>query len=213
MVEKIRITCPPPSPNSVITKLLRSRVWELLTDITNWPKFSDVYSNLHWVGEPWAEGSLPAGELNYPIVVSGQYVVRASEPPVLIRYLSPTREAGFATERTIRLEQLGEGTLIQVDAFVGEPKMPGGALEFLKGLTTRWFSEFAGFCDRHANASSHDEGQSLETGSDMSELHSADAVASWRLIRIPPAIKPKIITVNSKNQPQYCVGCRSTRMK
>ena len=32
----------------VMTKLSRFRVWCLLTDITNWPKFSDMYSDLHW---------------------------------------------------------------------------------------------------------------------------------------------------------------------
>ena len=41
----------------VTTKLSRGRVWSLLTDITNWPKFSDMYSDLHWDGTPWAEGS------------------------------------------------------------------------------------------------------------------------------------------------------------
>jgi len=133
---------------SVVTKLGRSRVWSLLTDITNWPKFSDMYSGLRWDGAPWAEGSALVGQLNYPIVVSGRYVIRKCDPPVLIRYLSQTRDAGFATERTITLEQLTEGTLIQADAYVvGTPEMPGGASEFLKSLTTRWFDEFARFCD------------------------------------------------------------------
>ncbi|MFZ1050875.1 MAG: SRPBCC family protein [Candidatus Sulfotelmatobacter sp.] len=133
---------------SVTTKLPRGRVWSLLTDITNWPKFSDMYSDLHWDGTPWAEGSALVGQLNYPIVVSGRYVIRKCDPPVLIRYLSQTRDAGFATERTITLEQLTDGTLIQVEAYVvGRPEMPGGASEFLRSLTTRWFDEFARFCD------------------------------------------------------------------
>jgi uncharacterized protein YndB with AHSA1/START domain len=134
---------------SVITKLPRGRVWSLLTDITNWPKFSDMYSDLRWDGAPWVEGSALVGQLNYPIVVSGQYVIRKCDPPVLIRYLSQTQDAGFATERTIMLEQLSEGTQIRVEAYVvGRPAMPGGAPEFLKSLTTRWFDEFARFCDQ-----------------------------------------------------------------
>ncbi len=133
---------------SVITKLPRPQVWDLLTDIANWPKFSDMYSDLRWLGTPWAEGSSLVGQLNYPIVVSGRYIVRKCEPPSLIRYLSQTRDAGFATERTIRLDALQDGTLIRVEAFVvGTPEMPGGAAEFLKKLTTRWFDEFAHFCD------------------------------------------------------------------
>jgi hypothetical protein len=133
---------------SVTSKLPRVRVWELLTDITNWSVLSGVYSNLRWVGKPWVAGSLIVGTLHYPIEVSGQYMIKTCQPPRLIRYLSQTLEAGFATERTIRLEQLGEGTLIHVDAYtVGNPKIQGGALEFLRQLTTRWFDEFARFCD------------------------------------------------------------------
>ena len=46
------------------------------------------------------------------------------------------------------LEHLVGGTTIRADAFVvGRPKMPGGGLEFLRNLTTRWFDEFARFCD------------------------------------------------------------------
>ena len=140
---------------SVVTELPRSRVWSLLTDITNWPKFSDMYSDLRWDGPPWAEGSALVGQLNYPIVVSGRYVIKKCDPPALIRYLSQTRDAGFATERTITLEQMTEGTQIRVEAYVvGRPEMPGGAPEFLRSLTTRWFAEFAHFCDKQAASGS-----------------------------------------------------------
>ena len=140
---------------SVVTELPRSRVWSLLTDITNWPKFSDMYSDLRWDGTPWAEGSALVGQLNYPIVVSGRYVIKKCDPPALIRYLSQTRDAGFATERTITLEQVTEGTQIRVEAYVvGRPEMPGGASEFLRSLTTRWFAEFALFCDKQAASGS-----------------------------------------------------------
>jgi hypothetical protein len=123
-------------------------VWSLLTDITNWSRVSDVYSDLVWVGTPWAEGSAIVGQLNYPIVVAGRYVIRECNPPALIRYLSQTEHAGFATERTIILEQRVPGTLIRAEAYlVGEPQMEGGGSEFLRSLTTRWFDGFATFCD------------------------------------------------------------------
>jgi uncharacterized protein YndB with AHSA1/START domain len=145
--------------HSVVTTLPRDRVWSLLTDINNWPMFSDMYSDLRWDGTPWAEGSALVGQLNFPIVVSGRYVIRKCNPPTLIRYLSQTRDAGFATERTINLEELQNGTRIRVEAYVvGEPEMPGGASEFLRSLTSRWFDEFARFCDNHvaADPDTHD---------------------------------------------------------
>ena len=40
-----------------------------------------------------------------------------------------------------------------------------------------------------------------------------DSAAIFRLISIPVAIKPKAIAQNSRSQPQYCTGCRITRMK
>ena len=46
------------------------------------------------------------------------------------------------------MEELRNGTLIRVEAYVvGEPVMPGGASTFLRSLTSRWFDEFAHFCD------------------------------------------------------------------
>ncbi len=107
-----------------------------------------MYSDLHWEGTPWAEGSALVGQLNYPIVVFGKYIIRKYDPPRLIRYMSQTRDAGFATERTINMDELPNGTLIRVDAYlVGEPEMPGGGSEFLRSLTSRWFADFARFCD------------------------------------------------------------------
>jgi hypothetical protein len=123
----------------------------VLTDIANWPRFSDIYSDLHWEGMPWAEGSELVGRLNYPLLIYGRYVIKKCDPPALIRYLSRTRNAGFATERTIILEQLTKGTLIRAESYVvGKPEMVGGAAEFLKGLTTRWLNELARFCDNEA---------------------------------------------------------------
>jgi hypothetical protein len=55
--------------------------------------------------------------------------------------------AEFGREWII-LEQLVGGTIIRADAFVvGTPEMPGEGSEFLRSLTTRWFDEFARFCD------------------------------------------------------------------
>jgi hypothetical protein len=134
--------------HSVVTRLSRNCVWKLLTDITNWPKFSDVYSDLRWEGTPWAEGSAIVGRMNYPILLAGRYRIRKCIPPMLIRYRSQTEDAGFATERTISLDELPVGTLIRVEAYtVGEPELPGGAPEFLRSLTLRWFDEFVRFCD------------------------------------------------------------------
>jgi len=99
---------------SVTTKLPIGRVWGLLTDITNWPKFSDIYSDLSWDGEPWKEGSRLAVQINFPIVVSGRYTISVCLPTVLIRYVFEPGMYSFTTGKTIRLNRLGEGTSIEL---------------------------------------------------------------------------------------------------
>lgn len=138
---------------SVSTCLPRERVWQALTNIGNWSKFSCVYRDIKWSGEPWVVGSSLTGNLNYPIKIPFRYVLKVCRPPELIRYLAQSREVGFANERTIRIEQLGLKTLIKVDAYsVGEPaiNIPGGNLGFLKMLTEKWFPDLARFCDDEA---------------------------------------------------------------
>jgi hypothetical protein len=133
---------------SVTTGLPIGRVWGLLTDITNWPKFSDIYSDLRWEGEPWKEGSRLVVQINFPIVVSGRYTISVWAPIVLIRYVFEPGMCGFAMAKTIRLNRLVEETSIEVTAHLeGEVEMAGGGSEFLRQLTMRWLDEFARFCD------------------------------------------------------------------
>jgi hypothetical protein len=76
------------------------------------------------------------GQLNNPLMVRGRYVIKKCDPPVLIRHLSQTRNAGFATEWTILLQQIKRGTLIMAEAYVvGKLEMVGGGADFLKGFT------------------------------------------------------------------------------
>ena len=86
---------------SVRTTLERERVWELLQDIQNWIKVSDVYNNAEWSGIPWVPGSCITGRLKYPLEISFRYVLERYEPPVMISYLAHSLEAGFATHRTV----------------------------------------------------------------------------------------------------------------
>ena len=135
---------------SVTTSLPRERVWQTLTNVENWSKFSCVYRDLEWVGSPWAIGSCVKGHLKYPLAIPFRYLLREFVAPTLIRYLADSPELGFANERTIHLEELSHKTLIAVNAFtVGSPicMIPDGSLGFLRMLTVRWFDDLAKFCD------------------------------------------------------------------
>jgi len=139
---------------SVKTALDRERVWDLLQNLENWQKASDVYGDLHWVGPPWVRGSSVQGTLKFPIHMWFRYVLENCEPPARISYSAHSMESGFATHRTVELEAIEGGTWIKIHSYaVGEAPMNGGAMAFLKMLTERWFNDFARFCDEKAKAS------------------------------------------------------------
>jgi len=141
--------------HSVTTMLPRDRVWELLTEIENWPKFSEVYTDVKWSGLPWVPGSCVVGHIQYPVRLPFRYVLEKCERPATISYLAHSSESGFATHRTIHLEANPGHTVIRIIAYaVGKPSfaIEGGPLGFLKTLSERWFQDFASFCDDHVLA-------------------------------------------------------------
>lgn len=136
---------------SVQTTLERERVWALLQNVENWIKVADIYDSAQWSGPPWFPGSCIMGRLKYPLQISFRYVLEKCEPPVLISYLAHSLEAGFATHRTVELEAVPDGTVINISSYVvGDSAALEEGLAFLKSLTEKWFDGFARFCDSHA---------------------------------------------------------------
>jgi hypothetical protein len=135
----------------VTTTLPRHLVWNLFTDISNWPSFTNMYRDLEWQGEPWVSGSAIVGELCYPVHMPFRYLIKRCEPPDLIGYLAHSDQAGLATERTVRFRPLPFGTLIEVkSSCVGEPPQgAGGSQEFIRSVHLSFFSNFARFCDEY----------------------------------------------------------------
>jgi hypothetical protein len=146
----------------VSTALCRERVWSLFANIENWTKFSSVYDSLRWSGFPWTYGSCLLGTIQYPRILAVRYALETCKPGRVVRYVAHTKDAGFASHRTIRFEdRLHGGTSIEVDFYTfGQPTfmIAGGSYGFVRMLTERWFYDFACFCDEHAEA----EGAALD---------------------------------------------------
>ena len=138
-----------PLKYAVSTTLPQHRVWQLFTNIENWPRFCSLYRNLHWVGEPWAPGSAIAGELLSPLHLPLRYLIKRYQPVEVVIYLAHSASCGFATERTILFKPLPFGTLIRVESYgVGTPPaLPGGIDGFLGAVNVGCFANFALFCD------------------------------------------------------------------
>jgi len=140
---------------SVSTVLSRDRVWAIFSDIENWPKFSDVYSNLRWSGVPWKSGSSLLGTLRFTRAMPVNYLLETCRSGSFLRYVGYSKEAGFASHRTVRFEQQQGRTMIVVDCYiVGTPTfaVAGGAYGFLRTLTETWFRDFAALCDTQAES-------------------------------------------------------------
>jgi hypothetical protein len=88
---------------------------DVFAEIENWPKVSDVYSDLRWSGFPWTAQSCILGSIHYPHPLPLRYVMEKCEPSCwsAIWHMA---EGGFATHRNIRFER-GQGrTWVEVDA-------------------------------------------------------------------------------------------------
>jgi hypothetical protein len=134
----------------VTTQLERNRTWELLSDIENWPKFSDTLSDLRWTGPPWSPGSCIVGMMTSPLHMPIRYVLEECDPPLRISYLAHSMNAGFATHRTVELQQLRNGTQVTITAYmIGNAPTGGDQWKFLRLLTEEWYQGFASFCDAH----------------------------------------------------------------
>ena len=138
---------------SIRSVLPRDRVWENLIDIDLWPKVSNVYADLQWHGPAWMRGSCIVGSILNPIDLNVRYVIERCERPYEIAFVGHSSAGGFATHRTIRLEQTAITTLLKVDAYgLGIPgvDLPGGVMGFLRAVIQPWFRGFAQYCDAEA---------------------------------------------------------------
>jgi hypothetical protein len=141
---------------SVSTVLPCRSVWLLFADLENWPKFSKLYDNLRWSGDPWSRGSSVLGTLHFPHSMQIRYLLETCDPGRVVSYKGYSIDAGIATHRIVRFDQLRGRTVISVDSYiVGTPRFAfaEGSIGFLQSMVERWFREFAAYCDRCAESS------------------------------------------------------------
>jgi hypothetical protein len=131
------------------TNLPVDRVWDFLTDIQNWPNFSNSHLDLDWNGRPWASGSYLVGHLCDPHGVEIRHMIRTCDPPTQLRLLSQGLEFGFAVESIVRLEPVNDGTRIHLKAYAAgnaARSSHGAFVGSLTNLTQQMFTDFARLC-------------------------------------------------------------------
>jgi len=140
---------------SVITNAGPALAWQVFSDCTLWPQFSELYKDIRWTkGEPWQEGSRLSIRASGPIEVTLDHVIICCVPAEKVAWID--HALGTTLEQWVYFEpQLGGGTFVRTWAeFTGVmPHIAGRSMNnVLTEFTRTWYDRYADFCNRVAEA-------------------------------------------------------------
>jgi len=139
---------------SVISKASRDVAWQVFSDWTLWPKFSDFYQDIRWTkGEPWKEGSRLSITTDRPVRITLDHVITLCDPPEKVAWID--HAIGVTMEQWVFFDALPNGgTQVRtwaeftgITAIVAGRRIKDVLLEFTHG----WYDRFAEQCDRVAD--------------------------------------------------------------
>ena len=138
---------------SVATAATPQLAWEVFSDWTLWPQFSDHYDTIRWTkGEPWQEGSRLSITSRLPIPVTLDHVIICCVPGEKVAWID--HALGTSLEQWVFFEAQPEGgTLVRTWAeFTGlMPLIAGQTIkEVLTNFTRTWYTRYAETCNRAA---------------------------------------------------------------
>ena len=141
---------------SCITKASPELAWQVFSDWTQWPHFSEFYEDIRWTkGEPWAEGSRLCIRGRPPFEVTLDHVIICCVPAEKVAWID--HALGTSLEQWVYFEpQPGGDTLVRTWAeFTGVmPRIAGYSIkEVLTEFTDKWYSRYAAACNRAADES------------------------------------------------------------
>jgi len=138
---------------SVSTKASRDVAWQVFSDWTLWPNFSDFYQDIRWTqGEPWKEGSRLSITTARPARVTLDHVITLCDPPNKVAWID--HAMGVTMEQWVFFDALPDGgTQVRTWAeFTGITAIVAGRRikDVLLEFTHEWYDRFADQCDRVA---------------------------------------------------------------
>jgi hypothetical protein len=138
--------------HTVVTRADRELAWRVFSDVEMWPRFSDLYGDIRWLGEPWMAGSHMNIELKGPVGAVVDHVITVCTPPHLVAWIDHIQ--GDTMEQWVHFRAMPSGgTEIHTWAdLVGTTSTLGG-LVVREGLTTfirNWYNRFSLECDQLA---------------------------------------------------------------
>ena len=138
---------------SVVTLASPQLAWEIFSDWTLWPQFSEHYDTIRWTkGDPWREGSRLSITSRLPIPVTLDHVIICCLPGEKVAWID--HALGTSLEQWVFFEsQPGGGTLVRTwGEFTGlMPLLAGRTIkEVLTDFTHNWYDRYAMACNRTA---------------------------------------------------------------
>ena len=138
---------------SVETKAGPDLAWEVFSDWTLWPQFSDQVGELHWVeGEPWQKGSRLRIEILHPVHIHVDHVITACVPAKRVGWID--HGIGTTLEQWAYFEPLSSGgTRVHTWAeFTGIASVVAGQpiKKLIRHFTETWYENYRRECDRRA---------------------------------------------------------------
>jgi len=142
---------------SVTTTADCSLAWHVFSDWTLWPKFSELYAEIHWSkGEPWQEGSRLSIRTTASIGVTLDHVILKCVPGQSIGWID--HAIGITMEQWVFFTPLPEGgTQVHTWAeFTGLARAIAGRTikDILLDFTKTWYDRYARECDRRTKQNS-----------------------------------------------------------
>lgn len=138
--------------HTVVTRADRALAWKVFSNVDLWPRFSELYGDIRWLGEPWMAGSHMNIELKSPVGTVVDHVITVCAPPHLVAWIDHIH--GDTMEQWVHFRPVPTGgTEIHTWAdLVGTTTTLGGR-DVREGVTNfirTWYNRFSAECDQLA---------------------------------------------------------------
>ena len=137
---------------SIATVANPALVWQIFTNWWLWPKFSDIYGEIRWVGgNAWEPGSRLRIEVVRPVRISVEHVIKACVSEKRVGWID--HGIGTTIEQWVYFEPRPGGTRVRTWAeFTGIAIVVAGRpiRQLRLNFTHDWYDAFQAECDRQA---------------------------------------------------------------
>jgi hypothetical protein len=138
---------------TVFTLASPSLAWNLFCDHRFWPRFSNIYGDIHWAkGKPWKPGSRMKIEILQPVKATVDHVITICSPPEQVAWID--HALGNTMEQWVTFEARSDGrtrvhTWAEITGFA--PMFAASNYsDFVRAFMQQWYDSFCAACDQLA---------------------------------------------------------------